>query len=413
VPAFSYSAIDADGKRKTGVVDADSAKFARTQLRDLGLMPDRVNPVEETPVSDAPDTSSRPSRRRRRISRTELGIVTQQLSTLLSAGLTIEQALSALIEQVSNEAMREVLAGVRSGVNEGETLARSLERYSEVFNPLYRALVEAGEMSGELPMVIERLAEYSENSEALRQKTLLAFLYPAIVTLVAVLVIGGLVAYVVPQVIQVFQQSKQTLPLLTRLMIVVSDFVRGYWWLMLAVGVGGIFAFRAAMRREAVALNLHRALLNLPGVGYLVRGVDSARLANTLSILIGSGVPMMAALKAGAAVVSNRCLRQVLEEASLRVREGVSLSRALGRAKLFPPILIHLIASGEASGRLGLMLERAARQQEREMQNRIALMAGVLEPLLIVVMGGVVMLVVLAILLPIIDLNQFLVVGRK
>lgn len=410
MPAFSYRAIDAGGKRQKGVIEADSAKAARMQLRDRGLLPDSVEQLEENKASAHP---GRVSCRKRRLTNTDLGIVTQQLSTLLGAGLSIEQSLSALIEQVSNESLREVLAGVRAGVNEGETLARALERYSDVFNPLYRALVEAGEMSGELPMVIERLAEYSENSEVLRQKTLLAFLYPAIVTLVAILVIGGLVAYVVPQVIQVFQQSKQTLPLLTRLMIVVSDLVRGYWWLLLAAAVASVFSFRVAMRREAVALRVHRALLRMPGIGYLVRGVDSARLANTLSILIGSGVPMMAALKAGTAVMGNHCLRQSLEEASLRVREGMSLSRALARDKLFPPILIHLIASGEASGRLGSMLERAARQQEREMQHRIALLTGMLEPLLIVVMGGIVMLVVLAILLPIIDLNQFLVAGQK
>lgn len=410
MPAFSYRAIDAGGKRQKGVIEADSAKAARMQLRDRGLLPDSVEQLEENKASAHP---GRVSCRKRRLTNTDLGIVTQQLSTLLGAGLSIEQSLSALIEQVSNESLREVLAGVRAGVNEGETLARALERYSDVFNPLYRALVEAGEMSGELPMVIERLAEYSENSEALRQKTLLAFLYPAIVTLVAILVIGGLVAYVVPQVIQVFQQSKQTLPLLTRLMIVVSDLVRGYWWLLLAAAVASVFSFRVAMRREAVALRVHRALLRMPGIGYLVRGVDSARLANTLSILIGSGVPMMAALKAGTAVMGNHYLRQSLEEASLRVREGMSLSRALARDKLFPPILIHLIASGEASGRLGSMLERAARQQEREMQHRIALLTGMLEPLLIVVMGGIVMLVVLAILLPIIDLNQFLVAGQK
>lgn len=410
MPAFSYRAIDAGGKRQKGVIEADSAKAARMQLRDRGLLPDSVEQLEENKASAHP---GRVSCRKRRLTNTDLGIVTQQLSTLLGAGLSIEQSLSALIEQVSNESLREVLAGVRAGVNEGETLARALERYSDVFNPLYRALVEAGEMSGELPMVIERLAEYSENSEALRQKTLLAFLYPAIVTLVAILVIGGLVAYVVPQVIQVFQQSKQTLPLLTRLMIVVSDLVRGYWWLLLAAAVASVFSFRVAMRREAVVLRVHRALLRMPGIGYLVRGVDSARLANTLSILIGSGVPMMAALKAGTAVMGNHYLRQSLEEASLRVREGMSLSRALARDKLFPPILIHLIASGEASGRLGSMLERAARQQEREMQHRIALLTGMLEPLLIVVMGGIVMLVVLAILLPIIDLNQFLVAGQK
>lgn len=411
MPAFRYSAVDINGKRKTGVIEADSLRLARTQLRDQGLLPDQVSAVEER--TSTPETAHRPTPRRRPIKSSELAILTQQLSTLLAAGLTIEQALSALIEQAPKEALREVLAGVRSGVNEGEPLAQAMARYGEVFDPLYRALVGAGELSGELPSVVGRLAEYCENSESLRQKTLLALLYPAIVTLVAILVIGGLVAYVVPQVVEVFQQSKQALPLLTQLLIAVSGFLRTYWWLLLASVLAAATLFRAALRAPPFALKVHRALLRLPGIGYLVRGVDTVRLAHTLSILIGSGVPMMAALKAGCGVISNRCLRQTLEEASLRVREGVSLSQALGKARLFPPILIHLIASGEASGQLGPMLQRAAQQQEREIQNRIALLTGMLEPLLIVIMGGIVMLIVLAILLPIIDINQFLVVGRK
>lgn len=406
--AYRYLAFDADGSRRTGVISADSAKQARTQMRESGLLIDQINEVEQEEERPGKKAS-----RRIKISKSDLSILTQQLATLLTAGLTLEQSLSALIEQAPKESVREVLAGVRAGVNEGETLAKAMGRYGEVFGSLYRALIEAGEMSGELPTIVERLAIYSENVESFRQKTLLALLYPAIVSLVAILVIGGLVAYVVPQVIQVFQQSKQSLPLLTQLLIVISDFFRNYWWLLLATVAAAFTVGKIALRRESNVLSLHGLLLRLPGIGYLTRGIDSIRLANTLAILIGGGVPMLTALRAGCGVMGNRCLQMALEESSSRVREGMSLSRALARSKLFPPILIHLIASGEASGRLGSMLERAAQQQEREMQNRIALLTGILEPALIVVMGGVVMLVVLAILMPIIDINQLLTTGRR
>ncbi len=404
MPAFRYIAYDADGRKQSGVVEADSAKQARAQLRDSGLLPDSLSEVGEKQDARAGETK----RRKIKVSRGDLGIATQQLATLLAAGLTVEQALSALIEQVGKESLREVLAGVRTGVKEGESLAKAMERYGEVFDPLYRALVDAGEISGELPQVIERLAQYAENVESFRQKTLLAFLYPAIVTVVAVLVIGGLVAYVVPQVVQVFEQNKQSLPLLTRMLVAVSDLLRHGWWVLAASLLAAYFAARAALRDEGRRLRLHAFLLGLPGIGYLLRGIDSTRLANTLAILIGSGIPMLTALRAGSAVLANLCLRQALDEAAQRVREGMNLSRALARAKLFPPLLVHLVASGEASGRLGHMLERAARQQEKELQNRIAVLTGVLEPALIVVMGGVVMIVVLAILLPIIDINQLL-----
>lgn len=415
MPAFSYSAIADSGKRQTGVLEADSAKHARILLREMGLFPDSVRPVAASSTSSTASTSPasrQTAGQRKKITNSDLANLTQQFSTLLSAGLSIEKSLSILIEQAPRKAMREVLADVRAGINEGETLAGALERRGQIFNPLYCALIEAGEMSGELPTVMERLARYSENAEALRQKTLLALLYPAMVTLVAILVIGGLLTYVVPQVIEVFQQNRQTLPLLTRMLVALSGFIRSYGWIFLVALLGAHFIFLWLMRKENLALRAHHTLLKLPGLGYLLRGIDSARLAHTLSILIGSGVPMMAALKAGVAVLGNRCLRAALVEASLRVREGMSLARALGKSGLFPPMLIHLVASGEACGQLGAMFERAATQQEREIQNRVALLTGILEPLLILVMGSIVLLIVLAILLPIIDLNQLLVSTR-
>jgi general secretion pathway protein F len=407
VAAYRYTAFDLDGRRCSGVISADSAKQARTQLREQGLLIDQISEVANEAQAPGKQNTRRP-----KISRSDLAILTQQLATLLAAGLPLERSLSALIEQAPRDSVREVMAGVRAGVNEGETLAKAMGRYGEIFSPLYRALIEAGEMSGELPKIVERLAIYSENVESFRQKTLLALLYPAIVSVVAILVIGGLVAYVVPQVIQVFEQSKQSLPLLTLGLIAISNFLRAYWWLLLGGLASSVILLKLTLRDEKNALRLDRFLLTLPGIGYLLAGLDAIRLANTLAILIGGGVPMLSALRAGCAVMSNRQLKAALEDASLRVSEGMSLSRALARAKLFPPILTHLIASGEASGRLGSMLERAAQQQEREMQNRIALLTGILEPALIVVMGGVVMLVVLAILMPIIDINQLLTTSR-
>jgi general secretion pathway protein F len=402
--AFSYQALDSTGKLQRGVTEADTMRQARVTLRESGLTIMAIEAVSQDAMQKSGDGSWQ--WRRGRLSVAQLSLITRQLATLLDASLTLEQALSALIEQSENETARQVLAGVRAEVLAGNTFAKALGRYESIFPELYRALVTAGEASGELGRVMLRLADYTEQRQALRQKVVLAFIYPAIVTLVAVMVVSGLLIYVVPQVIGVFEQSHQTLPLLTRQLIWVSAALQqtwGYLLLLLAVAGGAIHLLLRQPRRRYQA---HLRLLKLPVVGRLVRGINTARMASTLAILAGSGVPLMAALNAAAGVVNNLPMRTALDEAANKVREGVSLSRALASSGYFPPLLVHLIASGESSGKLDVMLERAAAQQEQEVGNYTSILTSMLEPLLILTMGGVVLMIVLAILMPIIDMNQ-------
>ncbi len=397
--AFRYEAVDRNGQTSKGVVEVDTARQARAHLRTMGLVPVWVNPVTE-------EGASQNSFLKKRFSSAQLSLFTRQFSTLLSAGLTVEAALNALVEQTESDYARQIVAGVRGEVLAGQTLARALGKYGRVFPEIYRALVHAGEESGELAEVMLRLADYVESRNALRQKVMLAFLYPAAVTLVAILVITGLLVYVVPQIVGVFRQSHQALPFLTRALIASSDFLRATGWYWLALFAAGIWAFRRALNRESFRYRWHGYLLRLPLAGALIRGLNTARFANTLSILVGSGVPLLKALQAGSMVVTNLQLRASVEHSVDLVREGVSLSRALSEGKKFPPMLIHLIASGEASGRLAPMLERASRQQELEMEGKTAWLTGLMEPILIVTMGGIVLLIVLAIMLPIIGMNQ-------
>ena len=402
--AFHYEALDTAGRTARGVIEADTVRQARSNLRDSGLVVLNVNVVTEESI---PAGRFRFSWRPRvGLSAAQLNLITRQMATLLAAGLTLEQTLSALIEQSESESARQVLAGVRGELLAGHTLAQSMGRYESVFPDIYRALVRAGEASGELGKVMLRLADYTESRQALRQKVILAFVYPAIVTTVALLVVTGLLVYVVPKVVGVFQQSHQVLPLLTRMLIGLSDTLQAIGIYILLALVGAGFALRALLQRESIRYQWHLRLLRLPVVGRLVRGINTARMASTLAILAGSGVSLLTALNAAAGVVNNLPMRQALEEASRKVREGVSLSRALAVSGLFPPILVHLIASGEVSGQLDTMLERAAAQQEQEVSGYTAVLTSLLEPLLILVMGGVVLLIVLAILMPIIDMNQ-------
>ena len=400
--AFRYEAYDAAGRLQKGVLEADTARQLRAKLRDQGLMVAEVETLSEATLA----SGGTRWHLRRRLSGAQLSLITRQFATLLAAGLPVEQTLNALIEQADTDYQRQVLAGVRGEVLAGHTLARSLQKYPRVFPELYVTLVAAGEQSGRLGEVMERLADYTESHQALRQKVGLAFVYPAIVTLVAGAVVLGLLTYVVPQVVSVFQNTNQSLPLLTVALIGLSDFLRTTWWLWLAVIAVAVWAARRALARPGPRLRFHRWLLRLPLVGTMVRGVNSAQLASTLGILVGSGVPLLAALQAGAGVVNNLPMRHAVEEAARKVREGGSLSRALAASRLYPPMLVHMIASGEASGRLVHMLERAAEQQGREMENRVMGLTSLLEPLLIVVMGAVVLVIVLAILLPIFEMNQ-------
>ncbi len=401
--AFRYEALDHIGRTTRGVVEADGMRQARLRVRELGLTVVSVGAVSEDSLHAA---SSRKFQLRRGISSSQLSMITRQLATLLEASLPLEQALSALIEQTEDESLHQILAGVRSELLAGHTLAQAMSQYKKVFPDIYRALIKAGEASGELSHVMLRLAEYTESRQMLKQKVVLAFVYPAIVTVVAILVVTGLLIYVVPQVVGVFQQTHQALPLLTRLLIGLSNFLQATWYYLLGLIIAFGFSVHVLLQREEIRFQWHKRLLRMPLVGRLIRGLNTARMASTLAILAGSGVPLLLSLQAAAGVVSNLPMRQALEEAAKKVREGVTLSRALGASKMFPPILVHLIASGESSGKLDNMLERAAQQQEQEISGYTSVLTSLLEPVLILLMGAIVLMIVLAILMPIIDMNQ-------
>ena len=399
MPAFRFEAAQPDGKFQKGILDADSARQARALIRERGLVPLDVTAVENRDSAGSVVIGGR-------LKDTELALCTRQLASLLAARLPLERALSAVIEQAETGRVREKFAAVRSEVVGGSTLAHAMAKYPRDFPDTYRALIGAGEQSGDLARVMTRLADYVESRTALVSKVKLAFTYPAIVTLVALSVIIALMTYVVPKIVGVFEQTRQTLPFLTIALIRISDFLRSYGWVVLVAIVVAILLFRLALRSPTTKLAFHRWLLRLPLFGRLLRGVDAARFASTLGILMSSGVPMIRALETGAATLSNESMRGNVLDALSRVREGAPLARALGVGKQFPPMLIHMIASGEATGELPDMLERSAQQLSQEVERRTLAMTTLLEPLLILIMGGIVLLIVLAVLLPIIEINQ-------
>jgi general secretion pathway protein F len=394
---WRYVALDAQGNRQRGELEADNPRAVRTRLRDQGLLAEEVAPRDAVSLGGSSD---------RRIPALALALFSRQFATLLVAGLNIERALAALVDQEDSDRLRGVLASVHQDVLAGHGLGQTLARHTRAFPRYYAAIIQAGEEAGALAQVMERLAVYLERGQALRQKVGLALIYPAIVTLVAFLVIGVLLTYVVPQVVAVFEQSRQTLPWLTRALILVSDVFRETWWLGLILVAVGIFAARRMLAIEAVRLQWHQFLLRLPIVGQLRSGLASARFANTLAVLVGSGVPIVNALGFAGAALDDEVFRRATNQAAARVREGQSISGSLKQGGVFPGMLLHLVASGEASGELAKVLEQAARQQELSAEARLAALTAVLEPLLILIMGAVVLVIVLATLEPIIDMNR-------
>ncbi|MDO9371390.1 MAG: type II secretion system inner membrane protein GspF [Gammaproteobacteria bacterium] len=400
--AFEFSALDSTGRTHKGVLEGDTARQIRGQLRDKGWTPLVVEEVQQREARSGGFSFTFA----RGINSTDLALMTRQLATLVHSALPVEEAVRAVSQQTEKLRLRNMLMAVRSRVLEGHSLATALADFPHIFPELYRATVAAGEQSGHLNVVLERLADYTETRQQLRQKVQLALIYPVIVTLVAIGVVVALLAFVVPQVVQVFENVGQKLPLLTRALIALSDFIRSYGVvLLLAAGAAGVAAV-VLLKREPVRYRFHQVLLQLPLLGRLVRGLNAARFARTFSILTASSVPVLEGLKISASVLSNLPLRAAVNEAATRVREGSSLHTALEHTHYFPPMLIHLIASGEASGKLDSMLERAAVSQEREMETLIAALLGLFEPALILGMGLMVVLIVVAILLPIFDLNQ-------
>ncbi|WP_020206952.1 type II secretion system inner membrane protein GspF [Cupriavidus sp. WS] len=402
MPAYRYEAVDAAGKTDRGVIEADSPKQARGQLRARGLTPLNVDPLAGAGGVQKSSTASFV----RRLSTQEQALFTRQLASLIVAGLPLDEALAALADQAERRYVHELLAGIRAEVMGGSSLSLALQQHPRDFPDIYRALVSAGEHSGHLGLVLEKLADYIETRNTLTAKIRLAFTYPAIVTVVAFAIVIFLLSYVVPQVVSVFANTKQKLPTLTIIMLALSDFVRNWWWAALAFIVAVSLGIRSLLRQPGVRLSWHRWLLTAPLVGKLIRGYDTARFASTLAILVSAGVPILRSLQAAGETLTNVALKDNVDDATTRVREGASLARALAAQNQFPPVLVHLIRSGEATGNLPIMLERAAEGEGQELERRTMFLTSLLEPLLILSMGVVVLLIVLAVLMPIIEINQ-------
>lgn len=403
--AYEYQALSLAGKTKKGVITADTARQARQLLREQGLTPLSLSEVSEQRVSSS--GSGRPSLRTR-INNNDLAVITRQFATLLGSGLTIEESLTALNNEAEGHQAKSVISDVRSSVLEGRSLVDSISRYPRTFPEIYRASVAAGEASGNLDLVLERLAEYLETRQGLQQRVVVAMIYPILLTVVALLIIVGLLTYVVPQVVKVFEDTGQTLPLLTRGLISVSEFMQHYGlWLLGLLIMAGVGA-RLFFKQPHAKLMLHKFWLKLPLFKRISRGLNTARMARTLSIMVNSGVPLLSAMKSSEGVMTNVALRQDLIKASEEVAEGVSIHKALARSGRFPPLLIQMVASGESSGKLDHMLDKAAEVTERELESRLSVLVGLFEPLMILIMGGIVLVIVLAILLPIFDLNQLI-----
>jgi general secretion pathway protein F len=405
MPAFSYEAVDAQGKSSRGVIEADSARAARAQLRARELLPMQVEPVQTSGTGQGP-WLQRELWPTRALDTTQLAIFTRQLASLVGAGLPIERALTVLAEEASDKRQQNLLAALRAQINGGASLAKALADHPREFDDTFRAVVAAGEQSGELSGVLDSLASELEAALALRAKLLGAALYPAIVSLVAVAIVIFLLGYVVPQVAEVFTGSKRALPLLTVAMLALSELVRAWGlWALLMLAAGALM-LRLALRNEAMRLSFDAAWLQLPVLGRLARGYNAARFAATLALLAAAGVPILRALQAGADTLRNRAMRRDAQQALALVREGASLASALSAHPRFPTLLPMFARLGEQTGTLPAMLQRAAAQLSGEVQRRAMQLATVLEPLLIVAMGAIVMLIVLAVLLPIIELNQ-------
>ena len=402
MPAFKFEALTAAGKPTTGLLEADNARAARAQLRAQQLVP-----LEVSPVATVGTQAVGLKLARKVFSATTLAVWTRQLAGLVGSGLPLERALTSLGDEAEDPRQRELVAHLRAEVNGGAAFAKALGGAPREFDEVYRGVVAAGEQSGALGQVLERLADDLEERQALKAKLIGATLYPAIVSVIAFVIVIFLVTYVVPQVASVFASSKRALPALTVMMLATSSFLRSYGWLLLIAAMAGGITLAVMLRNEAFRLRFDAGWLNLPLIGRLSRGYNAARFAGTLAMLAGAGVPILKALQAAAETLSNRAMRADAMDALVQVREGAPLASALAGKKRFPGLLAMFSRLGEQTGQLPRMLDRAAKQLSAEVQRRAMQMATILEPLLIVAMGGVVMLIVLAVLLPIIQLNTW------
>ncbi len=400
--AFEYKAVDSSGKQARGLLEGDNARQVRQLLRERHLLPLEVTEVAEK------EKKRRKLSFRRGISATDLALFTRQLATLVRAGLPLEEALHAVSQQTEKPRVSSILMGVRSRLMEGHPLAVGMADFPQAFPEMYRATVAAGEQSGHLDTVLERLADYAESRQILRQKLSSAAIYPIVLSVMSLLIVTGMLVFVVPKIVGIFEDSNQKLPFLTTALISVSHLVRDYGLFGLVALASGMFAFKRWLRQPSARRRVDSFLLRLPLVARLVRGFNNARFTRTLSILSGSGVPVLESMRIAGSVIANLPMWEAVEEATLRVREGATISHSLAARGLFPPMTVHLIASGEASGKLDEMLERAADNQERELDGLIGAMLSILEPALIIVMAIFVFIIVIAILLPIFELQQII-----
>lgn len=401
--SFSYKAFDANGKEVKGFFEADSARQVRQYIREQGFSPLSVDESEQSKKSNQPNHVSNQS-----LTASENALFTRQLSTLISSGTPLEEALLTISQHSEKQKTKSLVLSVRSALLEGQSLSNSFANFPKAFDELYCSTVDAGEQSGHLEAVLERLADYSEARQETMQKVKVAMFYPAILLLMAVLIVSGLLAYVVPQVVQVFDGNEQKLPYLTVAILALSDFLQANWLYLLVGIVGTIFVYKQALKNELVQTQNDLFLLKIPVIKKFIKTKNTVQFTRTLSILSSSGVPVLQAMSIAASVIGNRPMREAVKVAAAKVREGASIYKSLEQSNMFPPLALHLIASGENSGELDVMLERAAEFQERELNSLIAILVGVFEPVVILVMGVAVLLIVLAILLPIFELNQLI-----
>ncbi len=402
--AFEYKALDAKGKNKSGVIESDSARQARQRLKEQGLIPVEV---VETKAKAQKQRSGGLSFKRG-ISTPDLALITRQLSTLVQSGMPLEECLGAVSEQAEKPHIRNMLASVRAKVTEGHTLADSLADYPHVFDGLFRSMVSAGEQSGHLDAILERLADYAENRQKMNSKLLQAMIYPVVLVVFAVGIVAFLLAAVVPKIVGQFVQTGQALPASTQFLLTASDFIQQWGLALLVSVIAATYLAKWALSKPHIRLSWDRKLIHAPMIGKIVRGINTARFARTLSICASSAIPILDGMRVAVDVMSNQYAKQQVKIAADSVREGASLRRALEQTKLFPPMMLHMIASGEQSGELESMLTRAADNQDASFESAVNIALGVFTPALIAVMAGMVLFIVMATLMPILEMNNLM-----
>ena len=400
--AYRYKALNSAGKLVKGVLEGDSERQIRSQLRARQLRPVEVVEASSRTGGDSKFALQlfRPG-----LSASEVALITRQLATLVASALPLDECLQAAAEQTRKSKTKAILLQVRSKVSEGYTLADAMAQYPQAFGDMYRAMVHAGEQAGQLAPVLEQLADYTENSQHTAQKLKMAMIYPFVLVAVAIAVVTALMVFVVPELVGIFTHTKKALPPLTVALIVTSDFLQAYGVVMFVVIVAAVIAFQQLIKEPKRRRRWHGVLLKVPGIRGVITSMDTARFSSTLSILMASGVPLLDALRIAGAVMGNLVLRDAAKHVAIRVQEGSSLNRALAQEAFFPPMMVHMVASGETSGDLETMLARSATNQERELEMTLGTVMGLFEPMMVVVMGGLVLTIVMAILMPIFDLN--------